>query len=225
MNVNRQICKGRSLQKYVGKLVCQFSECILEILRPFYFPYSHICGFLNILHAWGGCLHNFLELLFIVEHKAFSELSLMVSRTVFSVELLWRCWRDGSLMKRSSTTRVALLATSLFFLSCLLTLILSPTEKFVPTLSAILGSKDLNVSMTTTPLGSTSLSLWFSNRWLWLRQLVFSDVCFRFSREEVANMSVLGRILFTDAVRIISLSWCTNGSPFSAATAACKQGV
>ena len=118
----------------------------------------------------GGCLHNFLELLFIVEHKAFSELSLMVSRTVFSVELLWRCWRDGSLMKRSSTTRVALLATSLFFLSCLLTLILSPTEKFVPTLSAILGSKDLNVSMNTTPVGSTSLSLWFSNRWLWLRQ-------------------------------------------------------
>ena len=157
MNVNRQICKGRSLQKYVGKLVCQFSECILEILRPFYFPYSHICGFLNILHAWG-----FLELLFIVEHKAFSELSLMVSRTVFSVELLWRCWRDCSLMKRSATTRVAFLA--LFFLSCLLTLILSPTEKFVPTLSAILGSKDLKVSMNTTPLASTSLSLWFSNR-------------------------------------------------------------
>ena len=108
----------------------------------------------------GGCLHNFLELLFIVEHKAFSELSLMVSRTVFSVELLWRCWRDGSLMKRSANTRVAFL----FFLSCLLTLILSPTEKFVPTLSAILGSKDLNDSMTTTPLGSTSISHWFSNR-------------------------------------------------------------
>ena len=50
-------------------------------------------------------------------------------------------------------------------------------------------------------------------------------LCFRFSREEVANMSVLGRILFTDAVRIISLSWCTNGSSFSAATTTCKQGV
>ena len=175
------------------------------------------------MHGGGGWFHNFLELLFIVEHKAFSELSLMVSRTVFSVELLWRCWRDGSLMKRSATTRVAFLA--LFFLSCLLTLILSPTEKFVPTLSAILGSKDLNVSMTTTQLGSTSLSLWFSNRWLWLRQLVFSDVCFRFSREEVANMSVLGRILFTDAVRILSLSWCTNGSSFSAVATACKQRV
>ena len=167
MNANRQICKGRSLQKYVGKLVCQFSECILEILRPF----SYLWLFKHSPCMGGGvCLHNFLELLFIVEHKAFSELSLMVSRTVFSVELLWRCWRDGSLMKRSSTTRVALLATSLFFLSCLLTLILSPTEKFVPTLSAILGSKDLNVSMNTTPVGSTSLSLWFSNRWLWLRQ-------------------------------------------------------
>ena len=74
----------------------------------------------------------------------------------------------------------------------------------------------LHQDLHLSTFGSTTGSLGF-------RKLAM--LCFRFSREEVANMSVLGRILFTDAVRILSLSWCTNGSSFSAATTTCKQGV
>ena len=60
--------------------------------------------------------------------------------------------------------------------------------------------------------GSTTGSLGF-------RKLAM--VCFRFSREEVANMSVLGRILFTQEVRLFGLKpdvWTTS----SEAASSCK---
>ena len=70
----------------------------------------------------------------------------------------------------------------------------------------------LHQDLHLSTFGSTTGSLGF-------RKLAM--VCFRFSREEVANMSVLGRILFTQEVRVFGLKpyvWTTS----SEAASSCK---
>ena len=75
-------------------------------------------------------------------------------------------------------------------------------------------SKTTNTTFTytTTISGSTSLDLWFSNRYPELDGPC-NDVSFRFSKEEVASMSVLGRILFTEEVNFFGSSLSIFCSP------------
>ena len=116
------------------------------------------------------------------------------------------------MMKKSNSL---LLLLSCCFLT-VLPFLLSTSDNFARRpLPSILSWKHLAVSKTTnttsttttttTTFESTSLDSWFSNRYPELKEPC-NDASFRFSKEEVASMSVLGRILFTKEVKFFGSS-------------------
>ena len=150
---------------------------------------------------------------------------LFILLALLLLTLLWfvldiRLFRVFQSMMEKGPTLLLLLSCS--FLT-LLAFLLSTSDNFARRpLPSILSWKHLAVlktatststnTNTTTTSGSTSLNIWFSNRYPELDEPC-NDVSFRFSKEEVASMSVLGRILFTEEVNFFGSSLSIFCSP------------